>query len=231
LRPSIGRWGKKRSRNDGYDPEQDSGVWLNLIYHEAALGKWGYQSLTRRIALLQVQNQQIVEAQLLPLLEHHLEDAERLWVPLLARSGEADKYWDWVRKRRREALLPGTEFYAIECDGTTQGLLALDLSKKRCWIESQLRQRLVYVLALATAPWNRPTIQMPPTYKGVGGQFIDFTIARSRELGYGGRIGLHALPEALEFYRKLRVRLVECGPDPDEPDHLVYFERLGETDG
>ncbi len=187
--------------------------------------------MIRTISLLQAQNQQIVEAQLLPLLERHLEDAERLWMPLLSRSGEADEYWDWIRKRRRESLLAGTEFYAIECGGTTQGLLALDILKKRCWVESQLRQRLVYILALATAPWNRPTIQMPPAYKGVGGQFVDFAIARSRELGYGGRVGLHALPEALEFYRKLRVKLVECGPDPDESDRLVYFERLGETNG
>lgn len=185
--------------------------------------------MTRRIQLLQVQDQQIVEAQLLPLLDRHLEDAEQLWVPLLIRSGEADAYWDWVRKRSRASLLLGTEFYAIECDGITQGLIALDISKKRCLIEAQFRQRLVYILALATAPWNRPTIQTSPTYKGVGGQLIDFAIARSYQLGYKGRVGLHALPGALEFYRKLRVRLVECGPDSDEPDNLVYFERLGET--
>jgi hypothetical protein len=185
--------------------------------------------LARTISLLQVQDQLIVEAQLLPLSDRHLEDAEAFWVPWLTRSGEADEYWDWVRKRNRSSLLRGTEFYAIEYGGVTQGLLALDISKKRCLIESQFRQRLVYILALATAPWNRPIIQTPPMFKGVGGQFTDFAIDRSRELGYKGRVGLHALPGAIEFYRKLRVRLIECGPDPDEPDNLVYFERLGET--
>ena len=102
----------------------------------------------------------------------------------------------------------------------------LDILKKRCQIESQLRRRLVYISALATAPWNRYVITNPPTYKGVGGNLVDFAIARSRQLGYQGRIGLHALPSALGFYRKLRVGLLDCGPDPEEPDNLVYFETL-----
>ena len=104
--------------------------------------------------------------------------------------------------------------------------MTIDILKKRCYIESQLRRRLVYVRALATAPWNRPAITNPPTYKGVGGTLINFAIARSEELGYQGRIGLHALPGALVFYRKLRVGLLDCGPDPEEPDNLNYLETL-----
>lgn len=98
----------------------------------------------------------------------------------------------------------------------------LDVLKKRCQIESQFRRRLVYISALATAPWNQPVITNPPSYKGVGGNLVDFAIARSQELGYQGRIGLHALPGALGFYRKLRIGLLDCGPDPEEPDTLVY---------
>jgi len=84
----------------------------------------------------------------------------------------------------------------------------------------------VYISALATAPWSRPVITNPPTYKGVGGNLVDFAVARSHELGYQGRIGLHALPGALGFYRKLRLGLLDCGSDPEEPDHLVYLETL-----
>jgi hypothetical protein len=61
----------------------------------------------------------------------------------------------------------GDELYAIECDGVTQGLMTIDILKKRCQIESQLRRRLVYIRALTTAPWNRPAIRNPPTYKGL----------------------------------------------------------------
>jgi hypothetical protein len=164
----------------------------------------------------------------MPMTDKHFEEAERLWIPLLQSSGEEDADWNWVRKQRYQSILPGAEFYAIECEGVTQGLLAIDALKKRCQINTQYRQRLVYILAIATAPWNRMIIQNPPTYRGVGGQLIDFAIARSTELGYCGRIGFHALPGALEFYRKLKVKLLECGPDPDDPDCLIYFERLGD---
>lgn len=182
--------------------------------------------MNRIIQLLQVQDQQIVDAILTEVTDKHLEDARTLWEPILEGSGQDDEYWNWVGKSRRSKLLPGDELYAIECEGITQGLMMLDVLKKRCQIESQLRRRLVYISALATAPWNRPLITNPPTYKGVGGNLVDFAIARSHELGYQGRIGLHALPGALGFYRKLRVGLLNCGSDPEEPDHLVYFETL-----
>jgi hypothetical protein len=187
-------------------------------------------ALNRIIQLFQVQNPRIVDAVLSEVTDRHLEDARLLWEPMLTGSGQDDEYWNWARKSRRSTLLPGDELYAIECGGVTQGLLMLDVLKKRCLIESQLRRRLVYISALATAPWNRPMITNPPTYKGVGGNLIDFAIARSHELGYQGRIGLHALPGALGFYRKLRIGLLDCGPDPEEPDRLVYFETLRVSD-
>ncbi|MEG4272687.1 MULTISPECIES: hypothetical protein [unclassified Microcoleus] len=182
--------------------------------------------MNRPIQLLRVRDRQVVNAILTSVTEKHLEDATNLWEPTLRGSGEEDEYWNWVSKSYRTQFLPGDELYAIECDGITQGLMTIDILKKRCYIESQLRRRLVYVRALATAPWNRQTISNPPTYKGVGGTLIDFAIARSEELGYQGRIGFHALPGALVFYRKLKVGLLDCGPDPEEPDNLNYFETL-----
>ncbi len=182
--------------------------------------------MNHTIQLFQVQNQQLVDAILTEVTDKHLEDANSLWEPILDGSGQDDEYWNWVRKSRMAKLLPGDELYAIECNGMTQGLMMLDVLKKRCQIESQLRHRLVYISALATAPWNRSLITNPPIYKGVGGNLVDFAIARSHELGYHGRIGLHALPGALGFYRKLKIGLLDSGPDPEEPDHLVYFETL-----
>ena len=182
--------------------------------------------MNRPIYLLRVQNRQVVNAILTEVTQKHLNDAETLWEPQLQGTGAEDEYWNWVAKSRRAKLLPGDELYAIECDGVTQGLMTIDVLKKRCQIESQFRRRLVYIRALATAPWNRPAIMNPPTYKGVGGNLIDFAIARSYELAYQGRIGLHALPGALGFYRKLRVGLLDCGCDPEDPDNLIYFETL-----
>jgi len=181
--------------------------------------------LDRTIQLLQVQDQQVIDAILTEVTDKHLEDARTLWEPLLEESGQDDEYWNWVGKSRRSKLLPGNELYAIECEGITQGLMMLDVLKKRCQIESQLRRRLVYISKL-TAPWNRTVLTNPPTYKGVGGNLVDFAIARSHELGYQDRIGLHALPSALGFYRKLRIGLLDRSPDPEELDNLGYFETL-----
>jgi hypothetical protein len=135
------------------------------------------------IQLLQVQDQQVVAAILTEVTDKHLEDARTLWEPILEGSGQDDEYWNWVGKSRQSKLLLGDKLYAIECKGITQGLMMLDVLKKRCQTESQLRWWLVYISALAIAPWNRPVITNPPTYKGVGGNLVDFAVTRSYELG------------------------------------------------
>lgn len=182
--------------------------------------------MNRAVTLLRVEDNQIVEATLMNLTQKHLQDAETYWEPLLKGSEQTDEYWNWQSKTRRAVMLPGGELYAIECEGMTQGLMTIDILKKRCQIQSQFRKRLVYIKALATAPWNRATISNPPRYKGVGSAFVNFAIARSHELDYKGRVGLHSLEEALGFYRRLRVGFLECGLDPEEPDKLIYFEIL-----
>jgi len=110
--------------------------------------------LNRLIQLLRVRDRQVVNAILTSVTEKHLEDATNLWELTLRGSGEEDEYWNWVSKSYRTQFLPGDELYDIECDGITQGLMTIDILKKRCYIESQLRRRLVYVRAIATAPWN-----------------------------------------------------------------------------
>ena len=82
-------------------------------------------------------------------------------------------------------------------------------------------RRLIYVDYLATAPWNRPSIQKPIEYRAVGTVLLEFAKYRSEELNYGGLVGLHALPRAVPFYEKLGMS--NCGTDP-EKENLVYFE-------
>lgn len=180
----------------------------------------------RPVKLLRVQDNRIVDAIVTIVTQKHLDDASSLWEPLLSGTGKDDEYWDWDRKSRRAKILPGDELYAVECEGITQGLMLIDILKKRCQIESQYQRRLVYILALASAPWNRPAIQNPPTYKGVGRSLVNFAVARSQELEYQGRIALHALPGEIAFYKKLKIGLLDCGADPLEPDNLVYFETV-----
>ena len=91
------------------------------------------------------------------------------------------------------------------------------------WHRSHWAQRwpLVYVEAIATAPWNRSDIEQPPWLKQVGTLLLLFARQRSVDLGYDGRVGLHSLPGAEGFYH--RQQMPEHGLDP-EKDDLVYFE-------
>jgi hypothetical protein len=171
------------------------------------------------VEIFQVLNRQRVTALLCSMTEAHLEAFERDWKPLLLNSIEEDQYWEWRSKQRIYGPQLGAESYAIEYQGQLQGLMLIQPLGYRSWFDSD--RRIVYVHSLATAPWNRPTIQNPPAYRLLGGTLLEFARYRSQELGYGGLVGLHALPSAESFYR--RMEMDECGPDSDKED-LVYFE-------
>lgn len=149
----------------------------------------------------------------------HLEDHETVWQEILLATEQSDGYWSWDYKLRRGEQDTRYEAYAIEVEELTQGLMLIETQ----WHRSQLLQRypLVYVEALATAPWNRSLLEDPPYLRGVGRTLLLFARQRSLELGYGGRVGLHALPGSEEFYR--RNGMPEYDTDPDKED-LVYFE-------
>ncbi len=81
---------------------------------------------------------------------------------------------------------------------------------------------LVYVDYIATAPWNLRSLTDTPRYRGVGKVLIEAAITFSRDCGMGGRIGLHALPQAESFYRDT-CGMTDLGEDANEYD-LRYFE-------
>lgn len=97
--------------------------------------------------------------------------------------------------------------------------MTIETQWHRSWIAPH--PQLVYVEALASAPWNRSNLQQPPTLRGVGSVLLNFARRRSLDLGYGGRIGLHALPGAEAFYTLKN--MTDYGSDPDK-ENLVYFE-------
>jgi hypothetical protein len=111
------------------------------------------------------------------------------------------------------------EAYAIEYQGLTQGLIWLETQWHRSWLNPE--QHLVYVEALAVAPWNRKNLQYPPYLKGTGNALMIFARERSQALGYQGRIGLHSLPASENFYH--RQNMSDYGEDP-EKENLRYFE-------
>ena len=82
-------------------------------------------------------------------------------------------------------------------------------------------QELVYIDYVATAPWNRRQIQDPERLRGVGSLLVGTAVEASRMKGLDGRCGLHSLPSAEPFYRKIGMK--DFGADASYHG-LVYFE-------
>jgi hypothetical protein len=160
-----------------------------------------------------------IEGVICSLTQTHLDDVLGLWRPMLAALGEADAFWDWVRKQRLSTDESGYEAYAVEVESLTQGLLWLETQRHRSQIAAT--QRLVYIAAIASAPWNRRLLNPEPYLYGVGTLLLQFARRRSLELGYGGRIGLHALPGSESFYEAQN--MLDGGADPDYDD-MIYYE-------
>jgi hypothetical protein len=158
----------------------------------------------------------------------HVEDYDRLWQATIYEFREEDKVMSWRFKKQLTLSHSRYEAYAIEAEGVTQGMMLIETANRRSLFIPN--QRLLYVEALASAPWNRSWLQRPPTFRGVGKSLFSFAKQRSASLGYGGFVGLHALPRSMRFYERMGMVLLELEPkeiiDPDE--NVPYFEYRGQ---
>lgn len=132
----------------------------------------------------------------------HLASWDRDWVPAMRDfcAGKApgqtpeDSHWDWRRKSRAIRGILGYRSFALVCQDQLQGLMMVnDVTSAR--LHEQFGKPLIYVEFLAAAPWNRPALQDPPRYRGVGQVFVLAAIETSRDAGFKGRTGLHSLRE------------------------------------
>jgi hypothetical protein len=176
-------------------------------------------SVSIDVLLVRGADQKSVPAQLVSMSEKHLVDYDRFWKPYLQVVNTEDPVADWDLKQRVFIARGIAEGYAIECEQMTQGLVILRPQGWRSSFDSS--RRVVYVSRLATAPWNRSDLQSPVRFKLVGSTLLKFAQFRSEDLGYGGLVGVHSLPEAELFYRKLEMQ--DCGLD-EEFENLRYFE-------
>jgi hypothetical protein len=178
-------------------------------------------SVQFEVPLIRVRDAASVIGSLVTLTTKHLDDFRTFWKEQLKTSADEDRYWDWDQKQR--IYLAGGidtyEGYAIECEGLTQGMMILQVQGYRSQIEPN--RRLVYTHSLATAPWNRLSNPDPNGFRAVGSALLRFARFRSEELGYGGLVGLHSLPAAEMFYRKMG--MIDGGADA-EKENMTYFE-------
>ena len=94
---------------------------------------------------------QAVPATLLSLTSKHTEDFVVRWRSQLEESSQEDKFWDWHFKKRLSETRDNYETYAVECEGVTQGLMAIETQQHHSVIAPG-GESLVYVVALSAAP-------------------------------------------------------------------------------
>lgn len=168
--------------------------------------------------------------------EHNLQHYEQKWLPeLLKRRREAvkflkagqkigmveDSHWDWAKKMLREHRAPlGFRSCAVEVESETEGLMQVELATHRSRANKNLN--LAYVDYVSIAPWNRPWPEQTPRFKAIGSILLREAIRASMDEGFRGRIGLHALPGAVTWYRD-KLKMKAFGADLDYQG-LHYFE-------
>lgn len=183
--------------------------------------------------------------------EKHIQDFENLWQPILknkaneirdrhTNSGNLNKmaylvelgeygiqdwHWNW---RELCKSIDGQLIYrtfAIECQKTLQGFMLTNLGVP-CKMHQQKNMPMVYIERLTVAPWNRIQLEKNINYKYIGKVLIAVAISSSIEEDFEGRIGLHSLPQAHEYYEK-KVGMTNLGPDRSHED-LSYYEMTPE---
>jgi hypothetical protein len=156
-----------------------------------------------------------------------LDGIEQHWAAARERAAAVGKlrglaplehsHWDW--RNKADSVEAGWHMLvAVECGGETQGLMAVLKRPRPAKLSSGA---LIYVDYLESAPWNLKGSSEAPRFVGVGTILIADAVQLSIEEGLEGRVGLHSLPQAEQFY--LRCGMSRMGSDIDYYD-LPYFE-------
>lgn len=163
-----------------------------------------------------------------PVLDSKVEELKRLGQYTkdgVALHNVEDAHWEWPRKVLERAKELRWNSFAVRCAEKTQGMMFVDMVH-RCRLAAQSGAHMVYIDLVSTAPWNRPRLSPRPVYRGVGEVLMTEAILLSRDEGFDGRIGLHALPGASDFYR-VQWGMEALGADASY-DELHYFELTSE---
>jgi hypothetical protein len=169
-----------------------------------------------------------------PIGKKHVRDFQTLWRPafkqrlatIATQEGVAaaqlqDFHWKWPEKAAATEVRADFESFAVEAWGVTQGLMLVSLNA-RARAAGQQNAHLVYVELVATAPWNREGLTERPKYKGIGRLLLAAAVSLSVNQEFGGRVGLHALPQSESWYGQI-CGMTDLGLDATHQG-LRYFE-------
>jgi hypothetical protein len=108
--------------------------------------------------------------------------------------------------------------FSLGTPNSTEALMLVRVGHvSRC--DAGHRDPSIYVGFLEVAPWNRASSQ-ERRFSGIGPVMLRTACDLSFQRGYDGRVGLHSLKAAEEFYRRLGFRGLDC---PNEYNEL-YME-------
>lgn len=182
-----------------------------------------------RIYLVRSSDGELTEGALFTQIsDEHLLHWDKEWVPAFRSHRQEpnlqipeDAHWDWRAKATYWRPLLGYKSFAVMCEYQLQGLMVTnDVSSAK--LSQQFGKPMVYVEFVATAPWNRPSFESPPRFRGTGRILIWAAVELSFASGFKGRVGLHALPNAESFYES-KCGFTRLGRDSSH-QNLTYFE-------
>lgn len=177
----------------------------------------------------------LVEADLVDeLSKDDLMQAHLDWAPVrlesLKRLQEAKRpwpehwHWDWSKKADLLDLL-AYRCMGVAQGGRMQGLMMLSTIAGKGRLPGQRGKAVLYIEYLESAPWNLRDLAGTPQFLGVGVRLLEAAVEFSGEEGFGGRVGLHSLSQAADFYRKY---MTDLGLDSSQSQGLRYFEMSAE---
>src|SRR6266487_3540651 len=161
------------------------------------------------------------------IIEANFQDFEKHWVPgfrdlpvlgELSTAVPEDEQWDWRGKVKKTQGKLSYRHFVLECDKMTQGFMRLELTHR----SRMNNEHLIYIDYVAVAPWNQTSRVKVPRFKTIGTILFTQAVGTSFDEQFAGRLGLHALPGAVTWYRD-RLKMRSFGPDKDYHD-LEYFE-------
>jgi hypothetical protein len=127
-------------------------------------------------------------------------------------------HWDWSKKAQSSS--DSQTIFAIKYEDDIQGLMLVDYATQRAKLPPDEEKSILYIDYIESAPHNQ--YETPTRFKWVGVNLLRVAIQYSIDKMCEGRIGLHALPQAENFYQN------KCGLTPvwKDPQHqnLLYFE-------
>ena len=134
-------------------------------------------------------------------------------------------HWDWELKARQAEMFSSFQtLFVLECEREIQGMMIVDFATFLAKLPPDREKPILYISYIESAPCN--LYEEPRRYLGIGYTLYRTAIQYSLHKQCEGRVGLHALPQAEEFY------LERCKMTPldKEPSHqnLRYFESTQE---